>query len=194
VKFGVSSYSFLFTCGYARQANRHVARPLGVYDLIDLAAEHGLSHMAIPLGTMLPDLSDDTIDQLRARLADAGLDLVVDTGVIDVENLRQILPAARRAGAGVVRGTLSTILEGARAALPGGWPVYLDEMCRRILQLRPLLEELDLILAIENHQDATSDDLLDLCEAGGPHVGVTLDVANPLAVAYVRFRLCVLLG
>lgn len=28
----------------------------------------------------------------------------------------------------------------------------------------------------------TSDDLLMLCEAGGDHVGITFDVANPLAV------------
>ncbi len=39
------------------------------------------------------------------------------------------------------------------------------------------------MLALENHQDATSDDLLALCEAGGGRVGVTFDVANPLAVA-----------
>src|SRR5687768_3777146 len=157
--------------------------PMGAYDLMTLAAERNLSCVALPIGRLLPDLSDSTINDLRARLEDAGLELVVDTGVIDVEALRELLPAARRAGARVVRATLSTILEGARAGLPGGWSAYLDEMRWRIVELRPLLEQHDLILAIENHQDATSDDLLDLCAAGGPHVGVTLDVANPLAVA-----------
>ncbi|MDQ3654980.1 MAG: sugar phosphate isomerase/epimerase [Chloroflexota bacterium] len=56
------------------------------------------------------------------------------------------------------------------------------ELCRRLERLRPTLEAHDLILAIENHQDASSDDLLTLCAAGGARVGITLDVANPLAV------------
>lgn len=38
-------------------------------------------------------------------------------------------------------------------------------------------------IAIENHQDAGSDDLLWLCEqVGSERIGVTLDTGNPLAV------------
>ena len=38
-------------------------------------------------------------------------------------------------------------------------------------------------LAIENHQDADSEDLLWLCESvGGEFIGVNLDTGNPLAV------------
>jgi sugar phosphate isomerase/epimerase len=100
-----------------------------------------------------------------------------------VETLRTLLPLAARAGAKVVRAMLSTILEGARFSLSGGWFDYMREMRRRVREVVPLLEEYDLHLAIENHQDATSDDLIELCEAGGPRIGVTLDVSNPLAVA-----------
>jgi len=37
-------------------------------------------------------------------------------------------------------------------------------------------------LAIENHQDFSSEELVELCEASGPNVGVCLDTGNALAV------------
>lgn len=159
-----------------------MAQALDAFGLLRLAAEYGLASIETPLSSMLPDLSEETIDQLRAACEATGLSLVVDSPVVEVAPLRMLLPIARRAGARVVRAMSSTILEGARARIPGGWPAHLGEMRRRIVELRPMLEHYDMVLAIENHQDATSDDLLELCEAGGPHVGVTLDVANPLAV------------
>ena len=180
---GVSAYSFPCGCGFARRDGApSAARPMDAFGLAALASEYGLASIETPLVRMLPDLSLATIDRLRETLAAAGLALVVDTPVIDVEALRATLPLAARAGARIVRAMLSTILEGARSELPGGWDAYFQEMRRRVVALRPLLEAHDLVLAIENHQDTTSDDLIALCEAGGPRVGITLDVANPLAV------------
>jgi sugar phosphate isomerase/epimerase len=132
---------------------------------------------------MLPDLTPATIDRLRDTLKDYGLGLVVDTGVVDRPTLEQILPLAARAGAHIVRATLSTILEGARTTIPGGWEAHLADIRQRILSVVPALEANNLVLALENHQDATSTELVELCQACGPMIGVTLDVANPWAVA-----------
>ncbi len=182
MKFGVSAYSFPFSCGFLKQEDRRAAQPMNAFGLATLASEHGLSSIATPLPPMLPDLSFSTIDRLRDTLRDANLTLVVDTSVVDVATLQTLLPLAKRAGARVVRATVSTILEGARAGVVGGWQPYLNDIKERIIAIRPVLESLDLVLALENHQDVTSDELLYLCEAGGPNVGVTLDVVNPLAV------------
>src|SRR5262245_36946886 len=120
--FGLAAYSFPCCCGFAQRDGRPAcANPMSAWDLIDLASEYGLTSVEIPLQGMLPDLSAATIDRLRALLAERGLALVVDTGIVDVEKLRETLPLAARAGAQVVRATLSSILEGARAGLPGGW-------------------------------------------------------------------------
>jgi 3-oxoisoapionate decarboxylase len=188
IPIGVASYSFPFSCGWAKRSGRPAfPQPIRAPDLIALASEHQLSGIEIPLTGMLPDLSNSSVDQLRESLAAAGLGLVADTGIVDVATLRQQLPAIARAGAKVVRATLSSILEGARAALPGGWDAYREEMRRRLVELRPLLDEYDLVLALENHQDATSDDLIALCQAGGERVGITFDVVNPLAVGEEPF-------
>ena len=139
--FGVSTYSFPFTCGYAREDDRRAGPPMDAFGLIRLATEMGLSSVETPLPGMLPDLSVNTIDRFRETLTEAGLGLVVDAAVIEVETLRTLLPLAARAGAKVVRAMLSTILEGARFSLAGGWFDYMREMRRRIREVAPLLEE-----------------------------------------------------
>jgi 3-oxoisoapionate decarboxylase len=181
VKAGVCAYGFPVGCGFLHRGEPPATR-LDAYGLRALALEWGLAGVELPLDRMLPDLSPATIDRFRAELEEAGLGLVVDTGIVDVATLRETLPLAARAGARVVRATLSGILEGARATLPGGWDAHLAEIQRRIAAVLPLLAEYDLTLALENHQDATSADLLALCEAGEGRVGVTFDIANPLAV------------
>ena len=186
--FGVAAYSFPCGCGFVRretQSDR--SKRLDAAGLIELATTWNLSGVEIPLQSMLPDLELATIDLLGATLQERDLTLVVDTGVVDVPTLAALFPLAARAGARVVRATLSTILEGARAGLPGGWEAHFGEIRRRIVELRPLLAEYDLILALENHQDATSEELLALCDAGGEHVGITFDVVNPLAVGEEPF-------
>ena len=181
---GVCAYSFPCSCGFLQREDQAAPEAaLDAWQLIELAITHRLASVETPLYGMLPDLAPATLTRLRTKLTDADLTLVVDSGVVEGEALTALLPLAVQAGAKTVRATLSTILEGARADIPGGWDAYLRDVQQRISAIRPLLETHDIVLALENHQDATSDDLLMLCEAGGGQVGVTLDVANPLAVA-----------
>lgn len=186
--FGVAAYSFPCSCGFLRRDGKpSVAEPLGARGLIGLAQQYNLRGVEMPLASTLPDTEPATIDALRATLEKSNLTLLVDTGLADVDAITALLPLARRAGASVVRATLSNILEGARATIPGGWAAHHAENLRRVVALRPALEQHDMRLALENHQDVTSDDLLELCEAGGPRVGVTFDVVNPLAVGEEPF-------
>ena len=182
IPLGVCAYSFPCSCGFAQREGQPVtAQVMDGRGLIDLARRSGLQSVELPLRGMFDDTSVEAIDRLRSDLEAAQLAVVVDTPLVDVEMLQTVLPLAARAGARVVRATLSTILEGARGPL-SQWEAHLAEMRQRIIALRPVLAAHDLQLALENHQDATSDDLLMLCEAGAGHVGITLDVANPLAV------------
>jgi hypothetical protein len=54
---------------------------------------------------------------------------------------------------------------------------------RELEAVLPEAERLGIAIAIENHQDAASDDLLQLCRRfESRYLGVTLDCGNPLAV------------
>lgn len=181
--FGLAAYSLPWRCGFAGAGTaRACPDPLDAAGLLDLAARLNLSSLELPLA-MLPDLAPATLNAFRARAAARGIALIVDSAVIDIATLEREIPAAAALGARVLRVMLSTTLEGARATIPGGWEAHLREMIARLRSLRPLAEQHNIRLAPENHQDATSADLLRICEeVGGAHIGVTLDAVNPLAV------------
>lgn len=180
---GLAAYGLPWRIGYAGAGTpRACPAPLDAYGLLDMAAEHGLSNVELPL-RMLPDLAPRTLADFRARADSHGIGIIPASGMVDVDELRQLIPAAAALGARTMRVVLSGILEGARAGIPGGWEAHLAEQIRRLQELRPLAEQHDVTIAPENHQDATSDDLIRICEeVGGRHIGVTLDAVNPLAV------------
>lgn len=181
---GLSALSFSYRCGLVgRGTGRAVSRPLGLDDVVALAARAGLRSVEFPLD-LLPDLAAPRLSALRERLAVSGLSPVADSDVADVETLRRHIAAADTVGARVLRVLVSPVLEGMRAHIPGGWEAHLAEVVERLRAVRPLAEQRDVVLAVENHQDATSADLAAVCAAvGGAHVGVTFDVANTLVVA-----------
>lgn len=182
-RIGLAAYSFPWRCGFAGQGTERVCtNPYTAEGLLALAASSGLATVEFPL-SMLPDLEPSTLAMFRARANALGLALVVDSGVVDVPTLERYIPAAAALGARVIRVMLSSILEGARAGIDGGWDAYLEGMIARLKQLRPLAEQYQVCIAPENHQDATSADLIRVCdEVGGDYIGVTLDAVNPLAV------------
>lgn len=194
-RIGLAAYSFPWRCGFAGQGTERLCpQPYTIDDLFNLAAEYGLGAVEFPL-TMLADLRPTTLVALRERAAALGLSLVCDSGVIDVPTLEHYIPAAAALGARTLRVMLSAVLEGSRGTIPGGWDAHLNEMIKRLQALRPLAEKHGVCLAPENHQDATSDDLIRICdEVGGPCIGVTLDAVNPLAVAEEPIRFARRLG
>jgi sugar phosphate isomerase/epimerase len=183
-RIGLAAYSFPWRCGFAGSGTARVCtKPLRADDLLSLAIDYGLAGLEIPL-VLLPDTSPETLRAFRERAEAHDIAIVVDAPVVDEADMARVIPAAAALGARVVRVMLSGILEGARTTAPGGWPAYLEQMIARLKRVRPLAEAHNIIIAPENHQDATSADLIRVCEeVGGDHIGVTLDAVNPLAVA-----------
>ncbi|MCU0495679.1 MAG: sugar phosphate isomerase/epimerase [Chloroflexaceae bacterium] len=184
MRIGLSALSFSYRCGFVgRGTSRMVSQPMDVEGLLTLASRAGLQGVAIPFA-LLPDLSSQRLVALRTRLATHSLTPVLDSGVVDVPTLEAHIPAAAALGARVVRVLLSEVYEGNRHMVPGGWEAQLSEMIDRLRALRPLAEHHNICLAVENHQDATSDDLIRVCEeVGGQHIGITFDTVNGLMVA-----------
>jgi sugar phosphate isomerase/epimerase len=194
INVGLSCYSFPFSCGFLkRDGVSACAKPMNGLDLVDLAVQHGMTSVEFP-HNIIPDHSEAGLDRFHALLQSKGMQYVLDMGIIDVEEMRRVLPLGKRAGAQIVRCTISGFLEGARARMVPDWDAYMRDMIGRVQAVRPLLEEHDMLLAIENHQDANCGDILALAQAGGPRVGATLDVVNPLAVAEEPYEFAERLG
>lgn len=156
--------------------------PLGARAIIDLAAGSGLSWVELPV-RLMGDTSDDALDSLRDYAEDRGIRFVVAGGQVSAGGLLEDLHVAARLGAPAVRCTLSGILCGDRRRMEGGWAGHLGRCAADLDQLVPQAERLGVAIAMENHQDACSADLLALCRRfESRFLGITLDTGNPLAV------------
>ena len=89
---------------------------------------------------------------------------------------------ARKIGAKTIRMHLTGILCGDRAEPGCKWEETLANVKRMLKEAAPLAGEFGLSLAIEDHQDFTSAELVELCESTSSNVGVCLDTGNALSV------------
>lgn len=184
---GLCIFGIAYSAGYSGNwAKRTDGKPIGPHDFIDLAVRLGLRSIEAPPEYFAPGAQRDGLVAFREQAAAHGLDIVVDGPKIDPAAFRPCLEQAALLGTKVVRCVLSGILCGDRRPMGGleGWQRHLDLMVQHLKEISPLAEDLGLKIGIENHQDATSADLIRVCEeVGSPNIGITLDTGNPLAVA-----------
>jgi sugar phosphate isomerase/epimerase len=73
---------------------------------------------------------------------------------------------------------------GDRRPLAGRWQPFLQNVLTNLQEATTIAEQAGVNLAVENHQDLASEELLWLCESiGSAHFGINLDTGNPLATA-----------
>ena len=99
------------------------------------------------------------------------------------ETLDEAIRATRAIGGGTIRMHLTPVLEGARAKQGPKWQQMLDHARTTLNREAPKAADAGLSVAIENHQDLGSDELLAFAEEAGPNVCIALDTGNPFAVA-----------
>jgi sugar phosphate isomerase/epimerase len=194
IPYALTAYGLPYRMGYlATKAGVKYADPLTPIGLMDIADAEGLAGVEFPLLSLVPSFDGAVVRvseaqmEAGAELKRRGLKLIADYGALldnDAAHCRDYLGLAAKAGANVVRATLSHILCGDRRNFAGGWDAHLAALAERLRELLPFAEELGVCIAVENHQDATNEDLLELAERTGhsPAFGITLDTGNPLAV------------
>lgn len=169
------------------------AEAISPLELMDRAVELGVAGIEVPLTARVPSFNGVIVEtpplpeDLPGELQRRGLKLVADYGALldyDVEHTRDYLALASRSGATVVRAILSHLLCGDRRPMVNGWEAHREALATRLRELLPYAADLGVTLALENHQDATTEDFWWLYERSGqsPAFGVTLDTGNPLAV------------
>jgi len=180
---GLCVFGLTYTCGITWAGTPKAnPSPLSARAVIDLAVEGGLSWVEMPVA-MLGDPSPKALADLREYGRERGVGFVLAASKVLAGDLRDHLQLAAALGAPVMRCILSGVLCGDRRGVPGGWKGHLRACEGELEAVLPEAERLGIAIAIENHQDADSDDLLRLCARfESASLGVTLDCGNPLAV------------
>ncbi len=183
MKIGICAWSF--TDCHHRLAGGF--DPFAPEDLARLAADHGLASIECAPGPFQTHSAEQRA-RLEAQLSAHRLGLVLDTGghdyALDITPLTTALEVAAATGVRVVRTTISGVLEGDRRRYGlHGWRGRLQALVEPLRRAMDTAERLGISVGLENHQDATSWELLWLGEqVGSELLGVTMDVANALAV------------
>ena len=98
------------------------------------------------------------------------------------ETLEAAVGRARDLGARVIRLGLTPVLEGSRAAWGTRWDEMRSHALSTLLTEAPRAANAGLTVAIENHQDFGSEELVEMAERAGDNVGVVMDTGNPFSV------------
>lgn len=186
MEIGLESYTFTYSTGMGyKQLQPEGFVPLTIDDLVQKAVSAGLGGLSIDLGSWIDPTDKEELRRIRRLAETHGLWLGAATGGTDVERLTVILRAAAELGCA----TLRTVVGGAkiggdRREMNGRWSGFMKQTLHDLERLAKVAEELRVTLAIENHQDLTSDEIIGLLrEVSSPWLGVVLDVANPLGTA-----------
>lgn len=186
MRIGLETYTFAYSTGLAyRHLQPDGFVPIRGADLLIKAHDAGLSGLSVDLGGLMSPTDHEQIIELR-RMADRyGMFLAAATGGTEVDRLTECLKAAHLLGANVLRTVIGgAALGGDRRNLSGQWKSFLADRLADLRQLVRVAERYRVTLAVENHQDLTSDELLWLVDQlSSPWFGIILDVANPLGTA-----------
>ncbi len=151
----------------------------GLEGFIAIATQLGAKTLEI-FDPWLREMSDDEVRALRDGLAALGMTPVVSSGLM-MGPFESALRSARLLDAKVIRYGLTTVLCGDRHALGEKWNALVAEVRAALADRGPRAFDDGRTLAIENHQDFGSEELVALCEETRG-VGICFDTGNTFPV------------
>ena len=178
----LNPYGLAYTVGLhgagTPRANPH---PIGLKGFIDLVRESGLRAIELDHRWLTP-LTDPELAGLRQQLH--GLQPVCSFWLAHQsgETLEQAVRCCSGIGARILRFHLTPVLEGGRARWGERWHERLAHARETLTRESSRVADAGLTLAIENHQDLGSEELVALSERLGAHGAICFDTGNAFSV------------
>ncbi len=178
MRIGLSVYGTTFGMGI-HPASGHPAITPG--QLMDKAVASGLQGVELPASL----LQGEDAAAVARYAQERKLFITLETDGYDPGKLASAIDLGVRSGAGTVRTLVGGAkLGGDRRPLAGRWQSFLQDVLAGLREATVFAERAGVNLAVENHQDLASEELLWLCESiGSQRFGVTLDTGSSLATA-----------
>jgi 3-oxoisoapionate decarboxylase len=178
---GLNPYGLAYHLGlHGAGGPRANPKGAGLNGFIAIAIELGARTLEI-FDPWLGALSDDDLRALRDRLRELGMTPVVSSGLM-MGPFESALRSARFLDAKVIRYGLTTVLCGDRNVLGDKWKSLVADVSAALADRGPRAADEGRTLAIENHQDFCSDELVASCERARG-LGICFDTGNTFPVA-----------
>jgi 3-oxoisoapionate decarboxylase len=183
LRVGLNPYGLTYHLGLqGRGTPRANPKGTGLEGFIAIATELEARTLEI-YDPWLAAMDDAALARLRDRLGVLGMVPVVSAGLDMMGPMESAFRSAEALGAGTIRLGLSSVLCGDRAAQGERWGGIVRGIGEALAKWGPKAADKGLVLAIENHQDFGSDELVALCEEAGRGVAITFDTGNTFPVA-----------
>jgi len=180
---GLNPYGFAHTVGLQAfgtpRANREGT---GLRGFVDIANDVDARCLEFD-GRWLVPLSNDELAALAGELPPVPRLCSYWLQHVAGETLDEAIRATRAIGGTTIRLHLTPVLEGARAKHGPKWAQMIEHARETLNREARKAADLGLDVAIENHQDFGSDELMAFAEDAGTNVGIALDTGNAFAVA-----------
>ena len=178
MKLGLDTYSYRYAAGLWDYAPRENP-PMSVDHFLRKAAELNLDGVQLCDARHLDSLEYGYVSEVRRKAESLGLYLELGTSGTNPDHLQNMVRTAHVLGSQIVR----TFLGKPRPTSTGAMAHMMSAAAAEIRQALPVCERYRVSLALENHQDLTTEELLSLLELiDSPWVGVCFDTGNPLAL------------
>ena len=181
-RIGLNPYGLTYTLGLQGLGTARVnPRPAGLDGFIDIVRGAGARCIELDWRWLTP-MSAGGLARLRDKVA--GLTPICSFWLAQQpgETLEDGVRCAAALGAPILRVHLTPVVEGARSAWGPRWADLVAHGRATVKREASRVADAGLILAIENHQDFGSEELVSIAEEAGDHVGIVLDTGNPFAV------------
>lgn len=182
LRVGLNPYGLAYTVGLQAAGTPRVnPRPIGLDGFIALVRDLGLDVIELDHRWLKP-LTDTQLAALGERLRDTTRICSFWLSQQLGETLEDAVRCTRAIGANIIRFHLTPVLEGARASHGPRWNEMNAHARATLRRESSRVADAELVLAIENHQDLGSEELVELAEELGDHVGVVFDTGNAFSV------------
>jgi 3-oxoisoapionate decarboxylase len=181
-QIGLNPYGLAYTVGLqSAGTSRANPSPIGLHGFIELARDIGVQCIELDWRWLVA-LSEADLDRLRRDLT--GMTTVCSFWLFQEpeETLSEAIRCTSALGATLTRLHLTPVLEGRRAELGERWSEMVEHARGTLVREAPKAADAGLTLAIENHQDLTSEELVAIAEEAGANVGVVFDTGNAFAL------------
>lgn len=171
---GIGSWTYPYHCGLGEKISPDLKHePLMTpYDLINIAAEHGLRCVQICDNLPLDVYSEEELTRISEYAKSK--DVEIETGMRGArpENIRRMLEVSTTVGAKLLRCVIDDT----------GFEPSIDEIVRIFKSFLPELEKRDIVLGIENHDRLLATEFAQILrQLDDPHYGIVLDTTNSLS-------------
>jgi sugar phosphate isomerase/epimerase len=183
MKVGIDSYCFHRFFGEVYPQQPPPDKPMSMFEFVDFAKELDVDGIAMD-SCFMPSLEKGWLLDLKARLDDYGFDRVYAWGHPDgleagknraaFDQMVSEIPNAQLIGADVMRVVGSSLMFRHEPHQP-----QLEILAKWFKEAVKVAQDHGVKLAVENHIDYTSDEVLWLIEAvGSPYFGINFDTGN----------------